>query len=276
MKRIERNRIGLLIHDVSRLRRTAFDHLMKPLDVTRSQWWVLNGLSAHGNNGITQTALAQLLDLGKVALGGIVDRLEDRGLVERRADAKDRRINRVFLTRKGSRILARVSKLGMTMDARVMRGISATRRQLLADLLHVMKTNLIALDAVPGSRPRLEDSRAPQRPAESAPVSGRLLNQRPRLLQVRDVDHFPVEPHRAGAGRRLECRHHAARVLDFLGGGHVALVDRRDLRRMDGEPAGEPFGPRRARGRAQSFLVAKIRIQGVDRLRLPRRARPSA
>ena len=152
MKRIERNRIGLLIHDVSRLRRTAFDHLMRPLDVTRSQWWVLNGLSSHGNHGITQTALARLLDLGKVALGGIVDRLEDRGLVERRADAKDQRINRVFLTRRGSRILARVSRIGMTMDARVMRGISAARQQLLADVLHVMKTNLISLDAVPGSR----------------------------------------------------------------------------------------------------------------------------
>lgn len=155
MKRIERNRIGLLIHDVSRLRRTAFDHLMKPLDVTRSQWWVLNGLSNHGNHGnhgITQTALARLLDLGKVALGGIVDRLEDRGLVERRTDSKDQRINRVFLTRRGSRILARVSKIGMTMDARVMRGIPAARQQLLADVLHVMKTNLISLDAVPGSR----------------------------------------------------------------------------------------------------------------------------
>ena len=113
---------------------------------------MLNGLSSHGNHGITQTALAHLLDFGKVALGGIVDRLEDRGLVERRADAKDQRINRVFLTRRGSRILARVSKIGMTMDVRVMRGIPAARQQLLADLLHVMKTNLISLDAVPGSR----------------------------------------------------------------------------------------------------------------------------
>jgi DNA-binding MarR family transcriptional regulator len=152
MKRNERNRIGFLIHDVSRLRRTAFDHLMKPLDVTRSQWWVLYGLSSHGNHGITQTALAQLLDLGKVALGGIVERLESRGFVERRPDADDRRINRVFLTRKGNQILERVSKIGLTLDAQVMRGVSMTRQNLLAEILLTMKTNLIALDAVPGSK----------------------------------------------------------------------------------------------------------------------------
>ncbi|MGD0505848.1 MAG: MarR family transcriptional regulator [Steroidobacteraceae bacterium] len=152
MKRTERNRIGFLIHDVSRLRRTAFDHLMKPLDITRSQWWVLNGLSIHGNQGITQSALAKLLDLGKVALGGIVERLEARGFVERRPDASDRRINRVFLTRKGNQILEQGWKIGLTLDSRVMRGISMARKNLLADILQAMKLNLIALDAVPGSK----------------------------------------------------------------------------------------------------------------------------
>jgi hypothetical protein len=58
----------------------------------------------------------------------------------------------VFLTRKGNQILERVAKIGMTMDAKVMRGISVARQNLLADILHAMKTNLIALDAVPGSK----------------------------------------------------------------------------------------------------------------------------
>jgi MarR family transcriptional regulator for hemolysin len=152
MKRNERNRIGPLIHDVSRLRRTACDHLLKPLDITRSQWWVLSGLSSYGNGGITQTALARLLDLGKVALGGIVERLEQRGLVERRPDADDRRTNRVFLTRKGNQLLERVAKIGTTMDAKIMRGISVARQDQLAEILHTMKINLIALDTVPGSK----------------------------------------------------------------------------------------------------------------------------
>jgi MarR family transcriptional regulator, transcriptional regulator for hemolysin len=152
MRRNERIRIGFLIHDVSRLRRTAFDQRLKPLDITRSQWWVLAGISRHGDQGITQTELARVLDLGKVALGGLIDRLEDRGFVERKADESDRRINRVFLTRKGNQVLDRMAKIGMDMNAKVMRGISLERQHMLAVTLHDMKENLIALDTVPGSK----------------------------------------------------------------------------------------------------------------------------
>jgi MarR family transcriptional regulator for hemolysin len=157
MRRNERIRIGFLIHDVSRLRRTAFDQRLKPLDITRSQWWVLAGISRHGDQGITQTELARVLDLGKVALGGLIDRLEDRGFVERKADASDRRINRVFLTRKGNQTLDRMQKIGMDMNAKVMKGISLERQHMLAEMLHEMKENLIALDTVPGSKNRVSN-----------------------------------------------------------------------------------------------------------------------
>ena len=71
-------RLGFLIHDVSRLRRSAFDRCLKPLNVTRSQWWVLAYLSRE--DGMTQSQLAEELDLGKVAIGGLIDRLEKSGL----------------------------------------------------------------------------------------------------------------------------------------------------------------------------------------------------
>lgn len=152
MKRNEQIRIGFLIHDVSRLRRTAFDQRMKPLHITRSQWWVLSGVSRHDDEGITQTELASVLDLGKVALGGLIDRLEERGFVERRADESDRRVNRVYLTRKGKATLDRMSHVGMDMNAKIMKGISLSRQHLLVELLHEMKVNLLALDTVPGSK----------------------------------------------------------------------------------------------------------------------------
>src|SRR5258708_530240 len=89
-------RLGFLIHDVSRLRRNAFDRLMRPLGVTRSQWWVLAHASRH--DGLMQTELAELLDVGKVTLGGLIDRLEAGGWVVRRPDKVDRRVKRIFLT----------------------------------------------------------------------------------------------------------------------------------------------------------------------------------
>ena len=152
MKRNERIRIGFLIHDVSRLRRTAFDQRMRPLNITRSQWWVLSGVSRHGDQGIAQTELACVLDLGKVALGGLIGRLEERGFVQRRPDDSDRRINRVHLTRKGDAILVKMARISMEMNEKVMKDISLNEQHVLAETLHTMKVNLIALDTVPGSK----------------------------------------------------------------------------------------------------------------------------
>jgi DNA-binding MarR family transcriptional regulator len=96
-------RFGFLIHDVSRVRRTVADRMLKPLGVTRSQWWLMAYLSRR--DGMTQTALARDLDLSRVAIGELVSRLEDSGLIERRDDANDGRTRRVFLTKQGSALI---------------------------------------------------------------------------------------------------------------------------------------------------------------------------
>ncbi|WP_313806906.1 MarR family transcriptional regulator [Sphingobium sp.] len=96
---------GYLVHDVSRIRRTMMDLIMRPYDITRSQWSVLSTLSRGGNNGMTQVDLARLMEVGKVTVGGLVDRLEASGHVERRADPTDRRAKRVFITKQGYEII---------------------------------------------------------------------------------------------------------------------------------------------------------------------------
>jgi DNA-binding MarR family transcriptional regulator len=102
-------RFGFLIHDVSRLRRVIGDRELKPLGVTRSQWWVLANLSRR--DGMTQTALATDLDLTKVAIGGLLERMQAAGLILRRADPVDARIRRVFLTRAGTRLVGQIRDL---------------------------------------------------------------------------------------------------------------------------------------------------------------------
>jgi DNA-binding MarR family transcriptional regulator len=99
-------RFGFLIHDVSRLRRIVIDRALKPLGITRSQWWVLAFLSRR--DGMTQTALAADLDLTKVAVGGLLDRMESAGYVQRRADHDDGRVRRVYLTRAGSKLVGTI------------------------------------------------------------------------------------------------------------------------------------------------------------------------
>src|SRR5688572_33475394 len=93
------SRIGVLIHDVSRLRRTVVDHTLGPMGVTRSQWWVLTNLSRNTGKSMTQTELARTMDVGKVKLGGIIDRLAARGLDKRQPDPSDRSAKRASITR---------------------------------------------------------------------------------------------------------------------------------------------------------------------------------
>jgi DNA-binding MarR family transcriptional regulator len=115
-------RFGFLIHDVSRMRRIVVDRALKPLGITRSQWWVLAFLSRR--DGMTQTALAADLDLTKVAVGGLVDRMESVGFVERRADDRDARARRVYLTRAGQKLVATIRKAVDVVEADIMSEIS--------------------------------------------------------------------------------------------------------------------------------------------------------
>jgi DNA-binding MarR family transcriptional regulator len=134
-------RLGFLIHDVSRLRRSAFDRCLKPLKVTRSQWWVLAYLSRE--DGMTQSQLAEELDLGKVAVGGLIDRLEKAGLVRRQADATDRRVNRVFLEPKSKQLITRMRKVSHQMNEKILSGLANERLESAAKTLDAMKRNLL-------------------------------------------------------------------------------------------------------------------------------------
>ena len=134
-------RLGFLIHDVSRLRRSAFDRCLKPLNVTRSQWWVLAYLSRE--DGMAQSRLAEELDLGKVAVGGLIDRLEKSGLLRREADASDRRVNRVFLEPKSKQLIAKMRKVSHRMNTQILDGLPDDRLESTAVTLDSMKRNLL-------------------------------------------------------------------------------------------------------------------------------------
>lgn len=137
------SRIGFLVHDVSRMRRTLYDQAVRPLSLTRSQWWVLAQLSRHmGASGMPQTELARLLDVGKVTIGGLVDRLEERGFVQRRPDADDRRAKRVVVTAEGRRVLKRMIEVSETLNATIFDGFSQEEMRIAEAVLERMKANI--------------------------------------------------------------------------------------------------------------------------------------
>jgi DNA-binding MarR family transcriptional regulator len=135
-------RIGFLVHDVSRMRRTLFDQAVKPLGITRAQWWALANLSRHEPEGMIQSDLARVLDVGKVTIGGLIDRLESSGLVERRQDELDRRLRRIFITQRGYDVIDQMSEIGRQLNTEIMKGIPFDQIHVAEEVMHLMKENL--------------------------------------------------------------------------------------------------------------------------------------
>jgi DNA-binding MarR family transcriptional regulator len=134
-------RFGFLIHDVSRLRRIVVDRSLRPLGITRSQWWVLAFLSRR--DGMKQAALANDLDLTRVAIGGLLDRLEAGGFIERRADASDGRARRVFLTRAGAKLVNTIREAVERIELEILTRIPEKDLNHAAATLLVLKETLL-------------------------------------------------------------------------------------------------------------------------------------
>ena len=136
-------RLGYLIHDVSRLRRMMFDRTLAPLGITRSQWWVLAFVSR--KNGLPQTQLANELDVGKVALGALIDRLEAAGFVFRQSDPVDRRVKRVYLTKQSMDFLKLIRKETDRFNAFLVEGIDGADLETTSETLIAMKRRLLSM-----------------------------------------------------------------------------------------------------------------------------------
>src|SRR6059058_5312532 len=95
---------GFLVNDVAHLFGRRFDHNGRRLGLTRAQCRTLGYIAR--NEGINQAGLADLLEIRPMTLVRQIDRMEDAGWIERRADPADRSARRLFLTAKARRFLS--------------------------------------------------------------------------------------------------------------------------------------------------------------------------
>ena len=131
---------GFLLNDVARLMRTAYDRRIRKLGLTRAQWWVLTHL--YRSNGVSQTELAETLEIEKPTLGRLLDRLEAKGWVRREHDASDRRVWRVHLTDEVEPALRTMRRIAAELRRDALTGISAAERERFVDTLLAIKENL--------------------------------------------------------------------------------------------------------------------------------------
>jgi DNA-binding MarR family transcriptional regulator len=146
--------IGYAITDVARLLRTVFERRVRDRGLTRAQWLVL--ARVHRRPGMSQSEVADLLEIEKATAGRLVDKMEAKGWLERRADVRDRRINRLHLTPAAERLHAAIWPLAeATVDA-ALAGLTAAERRVLTGLMGRVKSRLQEMAGSEPARAREE------------------------------------------------------------------------------------------------------------------------
>jgi len=132
----------ILLHDVARAIRTRFDQKARATHaMTRAQWIILSRLDRQP--GMSQNELATICEVEPITVARLVDRLEARGLVERRSDPSDRRIKRLHLLPAAKPIIATITHAREAVSGRVTAGLDEKTRETLIDALLTIKENLV-------------------------------------------------------------------------------------------------------------------------------------
>lgn len=139
----------------------VFAERIGELDLTPPQTGLLRAIGR--SPGSSQQALADLLGTPATRLVALVDGLEERGLVERRRNPRDRRLYAVHLTDRGEALMADIARVAAAHDATVLAALSPDERATLHALL-----SRVAADRglTPGVHPGYRTLRAPGEAAD--------------------------------------------------------------------------------------------------------------
>jgi DNA-binding MarR family transcriptional regulator len=95
--------------------------IVRPYGITEAQFNILMLLKHQSADGtMSQTALGNMLLVNRSNVTGLIDRMEQSGLVRRAADSGDRRVNKVEITGKGQQVLATVQETYYTRIKEIM------------------------------------------------------------------------------------------------------------------------------------------------------------
>jgi DNA-binding MarR family transcriptional regulator len=127
------NHLGYFIRRIQVWVFQDFIRTLASANVRPAQYSVLAVIEA--NPGLSQSDIADFLGIERARLVRMLDRLEKRGLTERRPSPKDRRSHALHLTREGQRTLKRVKTLAAVHEEHLAAKLGPERRRLLVELL---------------------------------------------------------------------------------------------------------------------------------------------
>ncbi len=122
------NMAGHLIRRLNQISLSVFQERMKAAghSMTSVQFAAMNAIRA--NPGIDQARLAGMIAYDRATIGGVVDRLEGKGLVTRQVSKVDRRAKTVTLTEEGDALLSELVPIVRGFQKEILTGLDDEER----------------------------------------------------------------------------------------------------------------------------------------------------
>jgi MarR family transcriptional regulator for hemolysin len=144
MTSTDRVAFGYAVTDLTRLLRRVFDRRSLHLGLTRAQWRAMHRIERVP--GMSQTQLAEDLDLEPIAVGRVVDRLVRAGFVERRADPGDRRRWNLYPLPHAAEVMVGMRRVAVALHDELLEGVSHEEFTTTLNVLERVKDTLAAMD----------------------------------------------------------------------------------------------------------------------------------
>ncbi len=138
-------RFTLMLPGLARQWRRAVDEQLMRYGISEAIALPLVHIS-RGGGGMTQAELAASLGIGGPALVRLLDRLVTTGLVARQGDSRDKRVKRLFLTDKGTELVAEIERVIDELRDKVLAAVSADELDMAYSVCTRMADALKTLD----------------------------------------------------------------------------------------------------------------------------------
>lgn len=129
-------RVKLLAQVIGR----KFQDQLEPFGLTTFHWVVLCCLWEE--DGLATSSIGERLKQVGGTLTGVLDRMEERGLVRRERDTRDRRIWRIWLTEAGAQLKTVLPPIAINIREQAMQGMATPERELFSRLIDQAIANL--------------------------------------------------------------------------------------------------------------------------------------
>jgi len=132
--------LGYRIKLLSQLMGRKFQERLEPFDLTPFHWVVLCCLWEE--DGLPTSSLGEKLQQVGGTLTGVLDRMEQRGVIYRERDTRDRRIWRIWLTEAGRSLQTELPPIAFELREQAMQGFTPADREQLSALIDQVIANL--------------------------------------------------------------------------------------------------------------------------------------